>query len=452
MVRNNLLRNTVRNTAYAALTLALLAFAAHAQTSKKLTQLAQLTLSASGNAGIWGWVGLDGTEYALPTTRSGLAIVSLKDPRAPKELFHLASPQGTWHELVTVGNFLYKCAEQGAVGVQIWDLSPLPAAPAAQPSWMGVQTCHSLWADTLTTPKRLYVEGSGDLKILSLADAAKPVLLGTIRGEVHDGMARAGRVYISTGGTHTMDIWDAANPAASVRLGRAMIGQVSAGLGEPQGYSHNIWLTDDGKYGFTTEETNLCTVKMWDLTDEKKPVFTGGKYLSGTGMAHNAYVRKHLLYLSHYGQGVRVLDFKDPKNLVEIGFHRPGGSSWGCYPWLPSGLIIHGNGGLRVLEPDADIKITGGGSVSLTPLPRPAASPGSLLLGGLVGGTLRFELSRPGTYVLSVHAHDGREIIRQPGQGPAGRQEASLGRLSAGSYLVKVSQGPRLLAAPLRID
>lgn len=341
--------------------------AAEAQTSRKLTQLAHLRLSATGNAGIWGWVAGDGTEYALPTTRSGVAIVSLKDPRAPKELFHLASPEGVWHEVVTVGRHLYKCADQGEAGLQIWDLSPLPAAPAAHPAWTAVKSCHSLWADTLTSPKRLYVEGSGDTKILSLADPAKPALLGTVRGEIHDGMARAGRLYISTGTTKTLDIWDASNPAAAVRIGRAMIGQASASLGEPQGYSHNVWLTDDGRYAFTTEETNGCAVKMWDLSDEKNPKFTGAKYLAGTGMAHNAYVRRHLLYLSHYGQGVRVIDFKDPKNLVEIGFHSPGGSSWGCFPWLPSGLIIHGNGGLRVLEPDADIKVTGGGSVTLAP-------------------------------------------------------------------------------------
>lgn len=425
-----------------------LSMAVSAQTSKKLTQLSHLRLSASGNAGIWGWVGGDGTEYALPTSRSGVAIVSLKDPRAPKELFHLASPEGTWHEVVTVGNYLYKCADQGTVGLQIWDLSPLPAAPAAQPSWTTVKACHSLWSDTLVTPKRLYVEGSGDIKILSLADGSRPTLLGTVRGEVHDGLARGGRLYVSTGGTRSMDIWDAANPAAAVRLGRAMIGQVSASLGEPQGYSHNVWITEDGKYAFTTEETNRCTVKMWDLSDEKKPTYTGGKYLAGTGMAHNAYVRGRLLYLSHYGQGVRVIDFKDPKNLVEIGFHNPGGSSWGCYPWLPSGLIIHGNGGLRVLEPDADIKITGGGSVSLAPLRRSDR----LRLGGLDGNAVRFETLGAGPWSLSIEALDGRAVYRGSGSGK-GMQTLALGRsrLGAGNYIVRVMQGAGPALAALRV-
>src|SRR5687767_3228720 len=68
-----------------------LAGQAGAQTSKKLTQVSNTQLSQSGNAGIWGWVHPDGTEYALPTTRSGVAIVSLKDPKSPKELFPFTS-------------------------------------------------------------------------------------------------------------------------------------------------------------------------------------------------------------------------------------------------------------------------------------------------------------------------------------------------------------------------
>jgi hypothetical protein len=91
-----------------------------------------------------------------------------------------------------------------------------------------------------------------------------------------------------------MDIWDATNAAAPARLSRAMIGEVSASLGEPQGYSHNVWLTDDNKMAFTTEETDGSTVKAWDISDEKNPKFTGATYLANLEtkkMAHNVYPR-----------------------------------------------------------------------------------------------------------------------------------------------------------------
>ncbi len=419
-----------------------------AQTTKKMTQLAHLKLSKAGNAGIWGWVAPDGSEYALPTTRSGVAVVSLKDPKNPKELFHLDSPQGNWHELLTVRNYLYKCAEQGRVGMQIWDLSPLPnAKPKELAGWMGVSTCHSLWSDTLVTPHRLYVEGSNDTKILSLANPAKPVLVGTIKGEVHDGMARGGRVFISTGNRKTVDIFDATDPARPQLLGRAAIGEVSRSLGEPAGYSHNIWLTDDNRYAFTTEETNGCTVKMWDISDIKSPKFTGGKYLAGRGMAHNAYIRKHLLYLSHYGMGIRVIDFKDPKNLVEVAFHNPGGSSWGCFPWLPSGLIIHGNGGLRVVEPDADIKIVGKQVVSIS---------GRHSLGGFKVNALRegisYQLPGQGRYTLSILNPMGRELHWEEGTGAVGLRTLDMGRQwPSGNYLVRLHQGQEAFTAPVTL-
>lgn len=421
------------------------------QTTKGVTQLSQLTLSQSGNAGIWGWVGSDGTEYALPTTRSGTAIVSLKDPKAPKELFHLASPAGIWQELLTVGKYMYKCAEQGTGGMQIFDLSPLPAKPIELASWTGVATCHSLWSDSLATPPRVYVEGSGDTKILSLADPAKPALVGTIKNAVHDGFARANTVFISNGGSKGVDIWNAASPAEPVRLGRIDLSVASTQLGEgTAGYSHNIWLTNDNKYAFTTEETNGKTLKVWDISDLAKPKFTGGKYLSGTGMAHNVYIRNNALYLSHYGQGVRILDFSDPANLKEVGFHNPGGSSWGCFPWLPSGLIIHGNGGLRVFDPDPAIKALGAGGSSSLAWGRPISE---FNIAGLEGNQVRFHLPKSGAYELSILDISGKSLFNAKSKGDRGLQNLDLGarQLATGSYFVKLRQEAVQFSVPARV-
>jgi hypothetical protein len=238
-----------------------------------------------------------------------------------------------------------------------------------------------------------------------------------------------------------MDIWDATNAAAPARLSRAMIGEVSASLGEPQGYSHNVWLTDDNKMAFTTEETDGSTVKAWDISDEKNPKFTGATYLANLEtkkMAHNVYVRRHLIYLSHYGQGIRVLDFKDPAKLVEVAFHNPGGSSWGCFPWLPSGIIIHGNSGLRVVDPDADIKIVGG-STSL----RKGSPDTRFHITAWNRGEIRFQLPQAGAYTLSISTPAGREVFQTRGFGNAGTQSLLLNRLAGGNYLVQLSQNAR---------
>jgi choice-of-anchor B domain-containing protein len=347
-----------------------------AQSAKKMTVLANLDkYSGQGYSSVWGWIGPGHREYALVTVQNtgGVSIVDMQFPKEPREAAFLPSPKGMWHELKTFRNYLYKCADQGTAGVQIADLSGLPAQVRELAAYKagGVERCHTLWIDSTRAPALLYIQQSRSpgVIIVSLQNPAQPVEVARVNTQCHDMWARGDRLYVSTGPVSTWDIWDVSTAAAPRRITQTRFATVNAGLGEPTGtISHNVWLSEDGKVAFTSEETPGTTVKAWDIGDERSPKLLG-TYLGAPGvMPHNVLIHRHLMYVTHYNAGLRVVDIRDPRNMKEVAYHRPNpadtplGGSWGAYNFFPSGLVIHADvaTGLYILEPDPDIKITWG--------------------------------------------------------------------------------------------
>src|SRR5690349_6221217 len=79
-------------------------------------------------ANIGGFVDSQGNEYALVGYYNGLSIVNVTDPDNPVEVFTVPGPQSDWREVKTWGNYAYVTTEGGNSGLQIVDLSNLPAS------------------------------------------------------------------------------------------------------------------------------------------------------------------------------------------------------------------------------------------------------------------------------------------------------------------------------------
>lgn len=365
----------------------LLAFLAPAQTTRNMTVLGNFNPSSSQKyASVWGYHGTNGKEYALLTVqgqgtggRGGTHIVDISNPASPASVGFIASPKGLWHEVKTWKQVMYKCADQGDAGVQIVDLSPVSSGqpPRELTAYTGgngsppVTQCHNLWLDTTRTPALLYVvqpSRTQGVAVLSLEDPVKPVERSRIATEAHDMYARGNRVYISTGDTHSWDIWNITNPAAPVRIARTLFNPTNQKLGEPTKnpsgnprlYSHNVWVSDDGKHAFTTEETVGTTVKSWDISNEAAPAYMG-KYIANPAVvAHNVLLNGRYMQVPHYGQGLRILDVGNPAAMVEVAYHKPSnttevfGGTWGSYGWFKSGVYIHADDymGLYIVRPN----------------------------------------------------------------------------------------------------
>jgi len=165
-------------------------------------------------------------------------------------------------------------------------------------------------------------------------------------------------VYVSEGNSGSVGIYDLSIPTSPQFVDRHNI--------PASGYVHNAWLTEDGNYMMTTEETSFKTVKLWDISDLGN-ITLMDEYLSTEGnLAHNVHIKGNYAYLSHYDAGVRVVDISDPSDIFEVGYYNTysggGLGCWGVYPFFDSGKVIASDveTGLWVLQFD------GGGTGSIS--------------------------------------------------------------------------------------
>ena len=65
-------------------------------------------------------------------------------------------------------------------------------------------------------------------------------------------------------------------------------------------------------------------------------------------LMRNIFVKNKLVFVSHHTAGLRILDYRNPNNPMEIAYHDTYPMSntaiiagnWGCYPFFASGKII----------------------------------------------------------------------------------------------------------------
>jgi choice-of-anchor B domain-containing protein len=308
-----------------------------AQGSEELQVLAHVDDYPSvGYNDCWGYIGPDGREYALLGVQNGTSIVDITDAPATNEIAFIPSATSLWKDIKTYRSYAYAVNESGG-GLQIIDLSDLPNSATLAGTYSGFTTSHNIYIDTTTAI--LYAEGSSgnqSVRVISLADPVNPVQLSTFGLECHDIFVRDNVAFVAEGYSGSIGIYDLSNPAAPALIQRHNI--------PSPGYVHNVWVSDDGNYMITTEETYFKTIKYWDITDFGDITLTS-EYLSAPGyFAHNAFLKGDYGYISHYDDGVRVIDVSDPYAIHEVGYYGTFSGSglgcWGTYPYFQSGKII----------------------------------------------------------------------------------------------------------------
>lgn len=310
---------------------------------------------------IGGFVDSQGGEYALVGYFDGLSIVNVTDPDNPVEVFTVPGTQSDWREVKTWGNYAYVTTEGGNSGLQIIDLTNLPASINTK-YWTGtgaiagqLETIHALHVDA----GFVYLFGSnlynGSAVIADLADPWNPVYVGHTPGTyIHDGYVRNDVLYAG----HIYDgyfaVFDVSNKANPILL---------AQQNTPNNFTHNTWLNDASTVLMTTDETNDSYLTSYDITDlgnitelDRYQVTPG----SGS-IVHNTHVLNDYAITSWYKDGVSITDITRPGNIVSVGrfdtYAQGAGGGfdgcWGVYPFLPSGTIVASDmeNGLYVLTP-----------------------------------------------------------------------------------------------------
>jgi len=180
-----------------------------------------------------------------------------------------------------------------------------------------------------------------------------PSIGDLVEDYAHDIYVRGDTLYASEiykGKLTLYDITDKANP---IEL---------AGAETSLSFTHNAWLSDDGKTVFTTDERKNAFVDAYDIS-EPGNVRRISRFRSrkngGRVVPHNTHYHKGFLVTSWYGDGVIITDVNRPDNPVIVGRYDTNTEEfdgfvgcWGAYPYLPSGLILASDrqSGLFVLE------------------------------------------------------------------------------------------------------
>ena len=320
---------------------------------------------------IWGWTDANGREYVLIGHDQGTSVIDVTNPNSPSEITMIPGPHPTsgtiWRELKTYSHYAYIVSEHtlpnNLSGVQIVDLSYLPDSVHYVQSyrWPSV-TASNAHAHSLSVDDQepyLYIQGGtstfgiiggnqGGLRILSLADPENPTSVGVLATRyVHDSYTRNGILFASNiNNNGHVDIWSLAS-----RSNPHLITQ----LIYPNGFSHNSGISDNNNFLYTTDEITGATVKTWDISvlwdnDSSNNSFIELKseYIGNRSqIAHNIHINGSYAYLSHYAEGVKVLDLNNPAEPVEVGYydtHLPPDNGfvgdWGVYPHFPSGTFV----------------------------------------------------------------------------------------------------------------
>ena len=305
---------------------------------------------------VWGFV-RNGREYAVMGSERGTHIFDLSNRSNIHESHFVPAPftgeyvvHRDYHDY---NGYLYiVCDEGGGIStLQIVALHDLPnSVQMVYDSNDLFDRSHNIFIDTATAkmyaciPKHTDGTKNG-LEVYSLQSPEQPQLIGVYDNvDVHDLYVRNDTAYLNAGndGLWVLDFADAANPV--------LLGSLTQYVTHGQGYNHSGWLSDDGQYYVFADETHGIQMKVCDVSDlsDINVVSTFWSDVDVESIAHNLIIRDDFVYVAHYHDGLQIFDISDPYNptlAAEYDTYSPTDhydyrGAWGVYPFLPSGLIL----------------------------------------------------------------------------------------------------------------
>lgn len=384
---------------------------------------------------VCGWVAPDGKEYALVGLNTGVSIVDINSDTIHEVAF-APGQNNTWRDINTFGHYAYVSSE-AHIGLLIINLQYLPDSIQYH-SWFGVcpdepqqfNKAHSLYIDENGI---LYLNGSnlnngGCVLVDVKSDPENPVCIGySAPVYSHDCIARDSILYSAEIYPGYASIYDVHDPQHVT-----ILGQVKT----PHEFTHNISLSTDGNYMFTTDERANSYTTSYDIRDKGNIIeldrFRQAAVEGHGAIVHNVFTWQDWLVLAYYSSGTLIVDASRPDNLIEVGnfdsFIGADGNYegvWGAYVDLPSGKILASDrtSGLFVFIPNyvraAFLEGTVIDSISTLPisgaevkiisdeiiLPQTTKFDGTFKTGKAVPGTFAITASKEGYYTKTIQAN-----------------------------------------------
>jgi choice-of-anchor B domain-containing protein len=316
---------------------------------------------------LWGYKAPNGREYAILGCATGTAFIDITDTTNIHEVDFQPGITNGWREMKTFSHYAYIVSEATNSGLQIVDLQYLPDSVhfVRTYTFSGYGNTHSI----SQSGPYLYMHGgnyqNGGVFILDLTNPELPVK----RGQWENYYVHDSRIINDT-------IWacNIYNPPGTITVINATnkdnLQTVTSWVNNPNPFPHNIALTTDRRFAYTTDETSNPNgkLKVWNVQNLSNIQFVTNWQPTGitTAIVHNVEIYGNIAVIAHYSAGVRVLNISNPQAPVEIAWYdtyQTNNNSnyngcWGVY-MFPSGKIIASDRqtGLYVLRPN--ISITG---------------------------------------------------------------------------------------------
>ncbi|MFT4680436.1 MAG: choice-of-anchor B domain-containing protein [Granulosicoccus sp.] len=303
--------------------------------------------------GYWDWpeslsevrgASYDGREYALLGSNTGMSIIDVTDPADLTEIQWFVGPSSIWRDPFYYNGHAY-CVTEGGGGMLIVDMTTLPATPLNFTYYTGdtfpFSSAHNMFIDENGVAFLFGTSSVQGAIMLDLTqDPMNPVELGIWNDYyTHDGFVRGDTLWAAclTDGMRVIDVSSPSNP---IELGTwPTVGN----------FAHNVWVSDDGNYAFTTDEIGSGYVAAYDVTDLNNVIETDkiNEPLTEGVIPHNTHYVDGWLVTSHYKDGITVYDAHDPDNMIMTAYFDSSPLTgngfdgvWGVWPYLPSGNIL----------------------------------------------------------------------------------------------------------------
>jgi choice-of-anchor B domain-containing protein len=291
-----------------------------------------------------GWSDGAGHEYAIVGTEDGTSIVDITDPTDPVEVQFVDGNNSIWREVRTWSHYAYVVTEAGG-GLLCIDLSTLPGPVDFNftDGGVGLNSGHTVFCDE---NGYVHVFGSnrgvgGDQIFNANIDPMDPPFVGEVEEwYIHDGFVRGDTLWAGNIYDGWFSVWDISDKSSP---------ELMAQQSTPDNFTHNVWLTDDNNFLYSTDEVTNAVVASYDVSDltDIKELDQFRANPGTNSIPHNTFVRGDFLVTAYYRDGVVITDATHPDNMIKTGEYDTSplagngfNGAWGAWPYLPSGNII----------------------------------------------------------------------------------------------------------------
>lgn len=346
--------------------------------NSNMTLLKQLNQHTGRYSAIWGYTAPNGREYAILGCNTGTAFIDVTDSANITERDFVSGVTSNWREMKTVSHYAYVVSEGTNSKVQIIDLQYLPDSVSLvkTTNFPSHSTTHSIqnWGTNKIILNGCNSSFGNGVIILDCSDPLNPTIMtkannqfgGNTNGYVHDSRVWKDSLYVCNIYTGYITLF-AGN--AAMAPGDTLIPFRSFQT-NPNPFTHNVAFTYDGKYLFSTDETDSPNgkLKVWNIQDKTNITYVTTWLPTGisTAIVHNVEIYGNWALVAHYTAGIRLINITNPALPVEAAWYDsyPSNNSasfngcWGVYMFASKKIIASDmQSGLVVVKPT--IAITG---------------------------------------------------------------------------------------------